>query len=92
VTQTANTYEELSCQELVELVTDYLEGALPAELHERFELHIAHCSGCQTYLEQMRATIRVTGTLTQESLAPEAERELLDAFRGWTSATGAEPT
>jgi anti-sigma factor RsiW len=83
VTQTTNTYEELSCQELVELVTDYLEGALPSELHERFERHIAHCSGCQTYLEQMRTTIRVTGELTAESLSPEAERTLLDAFRNW---------
>jgi anti-sigma factor RsiW len=86
VTETANTYEELSCQELVELVTDYLEGALPPELHERFERHIAHCSGCQAYLEQMHATIRATGTLTAESLAPQAERALLDAFRGWREA------
>jgi predicted anti-sigma-YlaC factor YlaD len=83
VTQPANTYEELSCQELVELVTDYLEGALPAELHQRFDEHIAHCSGCQTYLEQMHGTIRATGTLTTEALSPEAERALLDAFRGW---------
>lgn len=83
MTQAANTYEELSCQELVELVTDYLEGALPAELHDRFEGHIAHCSGCQTYLAQMRGTIRATGTLTTEALTPEAERTLLDAFRGW---------
>jgi anti-sigma factor RsiW len=83
VTQTANTYEELSCQELVELVTDYLEGALPEELHDRFERHIGHCSGCQAFLEQMRGTIRATGTLTVESLSPEAESALLDAFRGW---------
>ena len=87
MTQIANTYEELSCQELVELVTDYLERALPAELHERFERHIAHCSGCQTYLEQMRATIRTTGALTADSLSPDAERTLLDAFRGWRQAT-----
>jgi anti-sigma factor RsiW len=86
VTETANTYEELSCQELVELVTDYLEDALPAELHDRFERHIAHCSGCQAYLEQMHATIRATGMLTAESLSPEAESALLDAFRGWRQA------
>jgi len=86
VTQPANTYEELSCQELVELVTDYLEGALPSELQQRFDEHIAHCSGCQTYLEQMRATIRATGELSVESLSPEAERTLLDAFRGWRQA------
>jgi anti-sigma factor RsiW len=82
-TKTPNTYEELSCQELVELVTDYLEGALPAELHERFERHIAHCSGCQAYLEQMHSTIRLTGALTTDALSPEAERTLLEAFRGW---------
>ena len=83
MTQAANTYEELSCQELVELVTDYLEGALPDELHERFDAHIAHCFGCQRYLAQMRATIRATGTLTPESLSPDAESALLEAFRGW---------
>jgi anti-sigma factor RsiW len=88
VTQTNSTYEELSCQELIELVTDYLEGTLPSELHERFDRHIAYCSGCQTYLEQMRATIRVTGELTAESLSPEAERALLDAFRGWRQTGG----
>ena len=86
MTKTANTYEELSCQELVELVTDYLEGALPSELHDRFERHIAHCSGCQAYLKQMRATIRATGTLSVDSLSPDAESTLLDAFRGWHRA------
>ena len=85
MTNTANTYEELSCQELVELVTDYLEGALPSELHDRFERHIAHCLGCQAYLKQMRATIRATGTLTVDSVTPDAENTLLDAFRGWRS-------
>jgi anti-sigma factor RsiW len=83
VTQAANTYEELSCQELVELVTDYLEGALPDELRDRFDEHIAHCTGCRTYVEQMRLTISTTGTLTPESLSPEVENALLDAFRGW---------
>jgi anti-sigma factor RsiW len=88
VTQQANTYEELSCIELVELVTDYLDGALPRELRDRFDGHIAHCAGCQTYLAQMRATIRATGELTPASLSPEAERALLDAFRGWKHAAG----
>jgi anti-sigma factor RsiW len=87
VTHAANTYEELSCQELVELVTDYLEGALPEDLHNRFERHIEHCSGCQTYLEQMRTTIHLAGTLTAESLSPDAEHALLDAFRGWRQHT-----
>ena len=83
MTQTANTYDELSCQELVELVTDYLEGALPKELHTRFDEHIAHCTGCSTYVEQMRLTIAATGSLTLESISPEAERTLLAAFRDW---------
>ena len=83
----ANTYEELSCQELVELVTDYLEGMLPDGLRQRFDDHIAHCTGCRTYLAQMRATIRATGTLTPESLTPEAEGALLDAFRGWRQSS-----
>ena len=88
MTFTASTYEDLSCQELVELVTEYLEGALPPELHARFDQHIAHCTGCQTYLAQMRATIRATGSLTPGAVSPEAERTLLDAFRGWRSSSG----
>ena len=86
MTLAPNTYEELSCQELVELVTDYLEGVMPRELRKRFERHIGKCTGCRTYLEQMRETIRVTGALTPESLEPEAERALLDAFRDWHGA------
>ena len=74
---------QLSCQELVELVTDYLEGALPPEEAARFEAHIGRCTGCAAYLEQFRQTIALAGRLTPESLPPEAERVLLDAFRGW---------
>ena len=77
--------EQLSCQELVELVTDYLEGALtPAEVR-RFDEHIAVCDGCARYLEQIRETSRLTGTLTVDDLSPQAESVLLDAFRGWVS-------
>jgi anti-sigma factor RsiW len=88
VTQQANTYEEMSCQELVELVTDYLDGAMPTELASRFERHIESCSGCRTHLEQIRATIRVTGQLSPELLGADAERALLDAFRGWNPTSG----
>lgn len=77
---------QLSCQELVELVTDYLEGALSAEEAARFDDHIGRCTGCAAYLEQIRQTIALTGRLTPESLSPEAERELLEAFRGWRRA------
>ena len=77
--------EQLSCRELVELVTDYLEGALSAEDSARFEDHIARCSACTIDLEQIRQTIGLAGRLTPESVSPEAERELLEAFRGWRS-------
>ena len=75
--------EQLSCRELVELVTDYLEGALSPEEHARFEEHIGRCDGCDTYLEQMRQTIKLVGRLPAGTLSAEAERELLEAFRGW---------
>ena len=78
--------EAVTCQELVELVTDYLEGVLtPAELR-RFEEHIALCDGCSEYLDQLRATIDATGELTLDDLTPEAESELLYAFRTWHTA------
>ena len=76
----------MACQELVELVTAYLEGALSAGDRQRFEAHIAGCDACTTYLEQMRATIEALGRIPPESLSQEAERELLAAFRGWRDA------
>jgi anti-sigma factor RsiW len=79
------TVEQLSCQELVELVTEYLEGALSAEDRERFDSHIAACDGCRTYLEQIRVTVALSGRLTPEQIAPEAEAALLEAFRDWKS-------
>lgn len=75
----------LSCQELVELVTDYLEGALPRRQRRRFEQHISGCDACPTYLDQMRATIELTGRLRFEDVDPKAEAELLAAFRDWHS-------
>ncbi len=62
----------LTCKELVELVTDYLEGKLPPEDVVCFDNHIAGCKGCTTYLEQMRTTIRLTGMLTEDSITPSA--------------------
>jgi anti-sigma factor RsiW len=82
----SDQFEQLSCQELVELVTDYLEDALPEEERLRFEDHIGRCGACAIYLEQMRQTVSLLGHLPQEALAPDAERELLEAFRGWRSA------
>jgi anti-sigma factor RsiW len=75
--------EEMSCQELVEVITDYLEGALPGADRLRFEQHLGDCPHCATYLSQMRATIAVLGELREESISPEARAELLEVFRGW---------
>jgi anti-sigma factor RsiW len=77
---------ELTCRELVELVTDYLEGALSDHDRARFEAHIAVCDGCTRYLFQMRETIRLTGMLTEEQVPVEQRDTLLDAFRGWRDA------
>jgi anti-sigma factor RsiW len=75
--------QQLSCQELVELVTDYLEGVLPAEERARFEEHLRPCAGCSEYVAQMRATIELTGGLRPADLTPEAEQAMLSAFRDW---------
>jgi anti-sigma factor RsiW len=72
---------DLPCQEIVELITDYLEGAMDADLHASFEAHLAGCPHCTHYLEQIRATIRVAGTIQAEQLSPEFRAGLLDAFR-----------
>ena len=80
--------DELSCRELVELVTDYLEDALSPAERVRFEEHLIACAGCQTYLEQMRQTIDVLGRVTEESLEPAARDQLLDLFRNWKRGSG----
>jgi anti-sigma factor RsiW len=77
--------EELSCQELVELVTEYFEGALSPQEALRFEQHAATCKGCGRYLDQMRRTIEIAGLLTPDSIPPAAEAALLHAFRDWKS-------
>ena len=76
---------ELTCQELVELVTDYFEGTLDPIKRARFEAHVAGCDGCRIYLQQMQQTISMCGQLTEESIAPEAKQELLHIFRIWKS-------
>jgi predicted anti-sigma-YlaC factor YlaD len=76
---------ELACQEIVELVTAYLEDALEAVDRERFEEHLVFCDGCSNYLEQMRTTVRVTGRVP-DRLPSELELRLLEAFRGWSAA------
>jgi anti-sigma factor RsiW len=78
--------EALSCQELVELVTDYLEGALPPGERARFEAHVAACSGCAIHLEQVRTTIAVTRATAELEGLPEISG-LLEAFRDWKRGT-----
>jgi anti-sigma factor RsiW len=73
----------LTCRELVELVTDYLEDALPPAQRARFEAHISGCEHCTAYVAQMRETIRLVGSIGPETLDEHTERELLAAFRAW---------
>ncbi|GAB4428716.1 MAG: hypothetical protein Fur0044_26520 [Anaerolineae bacterium] len=73
----------MDCKELVELVTEYLEGTLPEPERARFEAHLGTCSGCRNYLNQMEQTIRTLGKLTEESLAPQTRDELLQVFKNW---------
>jgi anti-sigma factor RsiW len=75
----------MSCRELVELVTAYFEGALSIGDRMRFELHLTDCDGCSAYLEQMRRTIELTGTLRVDDVSREAEDALVRAFRSWRS-------
>jgi anti-sigma factor RsiW len=73
----------LSCRDLVELVTDYLEGKLSYDDRSRLEQHLCFCDSCVRYIEQMRQMLRATGRITEESLEPEAQEKLLDVFRKW---------
>jgi anti-sigma factor RsiW len=79
---------DLDCRELVELVTDYLEGALGLDERDRFELHLAVCDGCTAYLRQLRATLRAAGRLSERSIPVEVRDRLLMAFRGWKRGEG----
>jgi anti-sigma factor RsiW len=76
---------ELVCQQIVELVTDYLEGALSRSERRRFEAHLAGCENCTEYLAQMRATIRVSGRLEVEDLTPAMREEFTALYRRWRS-------
>jgi anti-sigma factor RsiW len=77
---------EITCKELVELVTDYLEGALPSVDRSRFERHLGGCPGCTAYVEQFRETIRLTGMLREDDLEPAARDALLAEFRNWKAS------
>jgi anti-sigma factor RsiW len=78
----------MTCRELVELVTSYLEGVMPDAERAAFDEHITLCAGCERYLEQLRVTIALLGELAQETLTEPTRRELLDAFSTWRSRPG----
>ena len=74
---------DMTCQELVELITEYLEATLPESERMRLEQHLTVCTGCRNYLEQMRQTIGTLGKLTEEAIPDSARDELLTLFRDW---------
>lgn len=75
--------EQMTCKELVELVTEYIEGTLPDDVRMRVEDHLTSCDGCTNYVEQMRQTIQLTGQLREEQLSSEQKDDLLKLFRDW---------
>jgi predicted anti-sigma-YlaC factor YlaD len=79
----AESADHLSCQEVVELVTDYLEGSLRAEDAALFEQHLNFCEGCVWYVDQLRTTAEVLGEIREEDVPAEAKDRLMGAFRNW---------
>jgi anti-sigma factor RsiW len=77
----SNIVRDLPCQEIVELVTDFLEGAMDAELRAAFEAHLSGCPHCTHYLQQIEATIRIAGRIEVQDLSPEFRAGLVAAFR-----------
>jgi len=75
---------EMPCRELVEVITDYLEDALPADDRARFEAHLHECGPCRDYVEQFREVIAASGRLAPEDVPPETRDELARAFRAWS--------
>jgi anti-sigma factor RsiW len=74
---------DIVCQQAVELVTDYLEGALSRAGRRRFEAHLAGCPHCTEYLAQMRATIELTGGLTADDLTAPMQDDFIELYRRW---------
>jgi anti-sigma factor RsiW len=77
--------KDIVCQEAVELVTDYIEGALSRRGRRRFEAHLRACPNCSAYLEQIRLTIALSGSIKPEDLTPDARADLIDLYRRWRS-------
>lgn len=81
----ADDVEDVPCQDIVELVTDYLEGALDPVIASAVEAHLAECDGCRAYVEQIRETIDVLGHVPADTLSAQAQAGLIDAFRGFNA-------
>ena len=80
---------DLACKELVEIITDYLEGTLPERDRARFDAHLMTCAPCREYVAEMHTTLRLTGRLTVESISTATRDQLLQAFRRMNaSSTG----
>jgi anti-sigma factor RsiW len=79
----ARAREQIMCRQAVELVTDYLEGALTFEERARFESHLAGCPHCREYLREMRVTIAALGRVEPEELSPAARDDLVALYRAW---------
>jgi anti-sigma factor RsiW len=73
----------MDCNELVELVTAYLDGSLDLEDRARFDLHLLECDGCENYLQQFRSTVATVGKIAVEELDPALRDRLVEAFRDW---------
>jgi len=72
-----------ACRDVVEILSDYLDGALDGPTAQAVETHLAACEGCDRALAQLRETVRVTGMLSEDQLTEEQRSTLLEAFRGW---------
>ena len=73
----------MDCRMLVQLVTEYLEGAMVEEERLQFEAHLGRCPPCETYIVQIRKTIEVCGSLPPEAIPEDAKKTLMAAFEGW---------
>lgn len=73
--------EKMDCKDLVEVVTDYIEGTLEPDLVRTLDAHLPDCPACVEYIAQMRKTMELAGRITVDDVSPEAEQALLDVFR-----------
>jgi anti-sigma factor RsiW len=74
---------DLVCQEAIELITDYLEGTLSRRQRRRLESHLEACPNCSAYLEQIRVTIRLSGSIEPDDLSSDAVDDLTELYRRW---------